>query len=71
VKDTRLFIEEVTAAAEILIEAIADAGLDLALPSGISMHIHHVTKQWSRLDQVFLSDYLMDMLISCNTQVSK
>ena len=55
-------------AAEILLEAVVDIGLEWALPSGIPMHIYNVTKHWSRLDQVFLSVCSENMLISCNTQ---
>jgi hypothetical protein len=61
-------MNEAMEAAEKLIEAIADAGLDLALPSGIPTHKHSVTKRWSRLDQVFLSKRSNDLLTSCNTQ---
>jgi endonuclease/exonuclease/phosphatase family metal-dependent hydrolase len=66
--DTRLFTREVTSAAEKLIEVIADVGLDLALPSGIPMHRHNITKKWSRLDQVFISDHLENLLALCNMQ---
>jgi|SRR6266850_1036997 len=66
--DTRLFTNKEMEAAEILIEAVTDAGLEIALPSGIPTHIHNVTKHWSRLDQVFLSDHSANMLILCNTQ---
>ena len=47
---------------------MASAGLELALPSGIPTHRHNVTKQWSRLDQVFLSDHSEYLLTSCYTQ---
>jgi len=67
-RDTRLFTTEATAAAEKLIKAIADIGLDLALPSGIPTHVHNVTKLWSRLDQVFISDHSENLLISCDAQ---
>ena len=66
--DDRLFMTEAIHAAEELIEAIADIGLELALPSGTPMHQHNVTKNWSRLDQVFLSDQTEHMLISCDTR---
>ena len=45
--DTRLFTNDGMEAAERLIEAVADAGLELALPSGIPTHKHNVTKLWS------------------------
>jgi len=67
-RDTRLFTTEVTAAVEKLIEAIADIGLDLALPSGILTHMHNVTKLWSRLDQVFISNHSENLLILCIAQ---
>jgi len=66
--DVRLFTSEATRAAEKLIEAVADAGLDLALPSGTPTHRHNVTKKWSRLDQVFISDHSENTITTCDTQ---
>jgi hypothetical protein len=54
-------------AAEKLIEAVMEAGLESVLPSGIPMHKHNVTKRWSRLDQVFLSAQSNEMLTTCST----
>jgi hypothetical protein len=65
--DTRLFTRDNTRAAEVLIEATAEAGLELALPSGIPTHIHNVTKLWTRLDQVFISDHSTDLITMCDT----
>ena len=69
--DTRLFTTEATNAAEKLIEAVADAGLELALPSGIPTHKHNVTKKWSRVDQVFVSDHSENAIITCDTQIDQ
>jgi hypothetical protein len=66
--DTRLFTGEAVKDAEVLIEVVAEVGLDLALLSSIPMHLHNVTKKWSRLDQVFLSDHSENLLIACNTE---
>ena|SRR5216683_2721542 len=66
-EDTRLFTNKAIEAAEKLIDAVADAGLDLVLPSGVPMHEHNITKWWSRLDQVFLTTHLGEALISCDT----
>ena len=66
-RDTRLFTGDAAEAAEKLIEALADIGLELALPSGIPTHKHNVTKCWSRLDQVFVSDHSESILLSCDT----
>jgi endonuclease/exonuclease/phosphatase family metal-dependent hydrolase len=67
-EDHRLFTNEAMEAAEKLIEAVADVGLELALPSGTPTHKHSVTKRWSRLDQVFLTDHSGDLLTICDTQ---
>ena len=63
--DTRLFTTTALEKAEKLINLVANVRLDLALPPRIPTHIHNVTKRWSRLDHVFLSDHSMDTLISC------
>ena len=63
--DTRLFTNEAIKSAEKLISLVADAGLELALPPQMTTHKHNVTKKWSRLDQVFLSEHMMDSLVSC------
>jgi hypothetical protein len=62
----QLFINEATEAAEKLIEAVMDAGLELELPNGIPMHKHNVTKCWSRLDQVFITAHSNELLITCS-----
>ena len=66
--DTRLFTTEAMKAATTLIEAVASLGLELALPSGIPTHFHNVTKKWSRLDQVFISDHSTDLIEACDTE---
>ena len=64
--DIRLFTTEALRKADKLIRAVATAGLDLALPPGMPTHKHNVTKKWTRLDQVFISEHTMDSLITCN-----
>jgi exonuclease III len=64
--DTRLFTNRAIKAAEVLIEAVAEVGLEMALPSGIPTQCHNVTKWWSRLDQVFISEHSEELLISCD-----
>jgi len=63
--DNRLFTKVALNKAEYLISAVADPGLDLVLPPKIPMHKHNVTKKWTRLDHVFLSDHSSDVLLSC------
>ena len=63
--DTRLFTKDAISKAEKLISAVADAGLELALPPKIPTHKHNVSKKWTRLDHVFLSEHSLDALISC------
>jgi hypothetical protein len=66
--NTRLFTTEALNAAEVLIETAASLGLELALPSGIPTHYHNVTKKWSRLDQVFISEHSTDLIEVCDTE---
>jgi hypothetical protein len=66
--DMRLFTTEAMNAAEVLIEAVASLGLELALPSGLPTHFHNVTKKWSRLDQVFISEHSADLIEACETE---
>ena len=65
--DTRLFTKTAIENAEILISAVAGLGLDLALPPGIPTHMHNVSKKWTRLDQVFISEDHLDSIIMCDT----
>lgn len=60
--DTRLFTRSVIQNAEILISAVAELGLDMALPPGIPTHLHNVSKKWSRLDQVFISKEFIETI---------
>ncbi|KAI0046411.1 hypothetical protein FA95DRAFT_1471542, partial [Auriscalpium vulgare] len=41
--------------------------MDLALPAGLPTHQHNVTKKWSRLDQVFITEHTYDHLLVCDT----
>ena len=66
-RDLRLFTDVAMKAAEPLIEAVAEASLELALPRGIPTHCHSIMKRWSRLDHVFISKESLGMLIMCNT----
>jgi ribonuclease HI len=66
--DTRLFTPDALRAAEVLIEAVASLGLELALPSGILTHVHNVTKKWTRLDQVFISEHSTNLVETCDTE---
>ena len=50
---------------------VADAGLDLALPSEIPTHKHNMSKKWFRLDYVFLSEHSFDTLLSYKTLPNK
>jgi len=66
---THLFTNDTLDNMEILIEAVADVGLELILPSGTLTHKHNVMKKWTRLDQVFLSEQSHNLLILCDTQL--
>lgn len=67
--DLRLFTTEALRVAKSLIEAVADAGLDLILPRGIPTHCHNVTKRWSRLDHMFITEDSVDAVTACGTLI--
>jgi hypothetical protein len=60
-----LFTRDALEKAEFLIQTVAELGLDLALPAGTPTHEHNVTKRWSRLDQVFVTEHTLDALTQC------
>ena len=64
--DTRLFTRSAIENAEILISAVAGLGLDLALPQGIPTHLHNVSKKWTRLDHVFITEDFLDTILTCD-----
>jgi ribonuclease HI len=66
--DVRLFTHTALEKAQTLIDAVAHAGLALALPPRMPTHCHNVTKCWTRLDQVFLSDQSLDAIITCEAR---
>src|SRR6266404_2348214 len=66
-KDNRLFTKVALDAAEILLKMIADLGMDVALAKGTPTHCHNVTKKWTRLDQVFVSEHMMEAITICDT----
>ena len=63
--DTRLFTRMATQDAELLISIVAELGLDLALPPGIPTHLHNVSKKWTRLDHVFISEEHLETVLVC------
>lgn len=63
--DVRLFTKQATDDTEVLINAIAEAGLDMALPPRIPTHLHNVTKKWMRLDHVFITENVMESINAC------
>jgi len=66
--DARLFTTEALEAANFLIDAVSALGLHMALPGGIPTHLHNITKKWTRLDQVFISDHSTDLIEACDTE---
>ena len=60
-----LFTTEALEKAETLIQIVAEVGLELALPAGTPTHEHNVTKRWSRLDQVFVTEHTLEAMTQC------
>ena len=66
-ENNRLFTKDACKAAEILLKAVADLGMDMTLAKGMLTHQHNITKRWSRLDQVFMMEHTMEAVIVCDT----
>ena len=60
--NTRLFTNEALLTTEMLISTVVETGLELVLPGGTPTHCHNVTKRWTRLDQVFISEHSVNMV---------
>ena len=54
--------------AELLIKATAHLRLDAALLAGTPTHLHNVTKKWLHLDQVFVTENTLDMIVLCEAR---
>ena len=63
--NNNLFTKEALEKAENLIQLVAEVGLDLALPAGTPTHEHNVTKRWSRLDHVFITEHTLESITQC------
>ena len=64
-EDTHLFTQQNNRFAEGLIGLIANYNLAMPLPKGIPMLQHIVTKRYSRLDNVFNTTGLSDLITKC------
>jgi hypothetical protein len=50
---------------DLLIQGLVELGLDMAIPVGIAMHEHNITKCWSRLDHVFVTEHTLEAVNQC------
>jgi exonuclease III len=66
-KDNRLFTKKAQDMVEVLLKTVADLGMDMVLAKGIPTHCHHITKKWTRLDQVFTAEHTVEAITSCDT----
>ena len=64
-ENNALFTREATNQAEVLIQSLAEIGLEMALEAGVPTHEHYVAKRWSRLDHVFSTEHTIEAIISC------
>ena len=69
-EDHCLFTRKALEEAKTLLRAVADHGMEMALPPGVSTHIHNVTKKWSRLDQVFVTEHTLDRILTCKAHLN-
>ena len=63
--DTRLFTKAAIQDTEVLINAIGEIGLNMVLPLGILTHLHNVSKKWTRLDHIFITEDHMSTIMIC------
>ena len=64
-ENSTLFTRETLSQAEILIQSLAEVGLEMALEAGVPTHKHYVTKRRSRLDHVFSTDHTIEAITCC------
>ena len=62
----RLFTPQAMREAEVLIAMVADEGMDMALPKGIPTLKHMVTNLYSRTDNVWCSETLLNRVLHCD-----
>ncbi|EUC61565.1 reverse transcriptase from transposon X-element protein, putative [Rhizoctonia solani AG-3 Rhs1AP] len=61
-----LLTDQYIEAADPLVQLLSDHDLRMILPEHIPTHKHFVSKRHSRLDNVFASDAISDLVIECN-----
>lgn len=66
--DERLFTREAPDRAQPLIDMIAEWDMEMLLPKGIPTLEHFVTKKWSRPDNIFGTEGLVERIVECDTQ---
>lgn len=54
-----------------LIQIIAEIGLEITLPAGTPTHEHNITKRWSRLDQVFVTENTLKAMMQCKALLTE
>ena len=64
-ENNALFTREATDQAEVLIQSLAEIGLELALEAGVPTHEHYIAKRWSRLDHVFSTEHTIEAITRC------
>jgi len=62
-----LFTNANITAAEELIDLVAKHGLQMTLPPGMATLQSFITKNWTQVDNVFISDTFTDHIITCST----
>jgi hypothetical protein len=70
-EDNRLFTRDTLEAAETLIKVTTEHRMEMVLAPGVPTHIHNITKKWSRLDQVFLTEHTLDKILICKARLNE
>ena len=70
-EDSWLFTKKAHEDAGELIELVVDQDMYMALPKGIPMLKHMVMKHFSRPDNVFCSNSLVNHILKCDTMLER
>ena len=66
-RNHHLFMVSASSTADVLISHLVEFHLSMALPKGLPTLEAMCTKNWMHVDNVFMSEGLMELLICCDT----
>ncbi|KAI0308772.1 hypothetical protein OF83DRAFT_1044737, partial [Amylostereum chailletii] len=67
-RNSHLFTNRNLAAADVLLNLASHFDMDMALPKHIPTLRAHATKNWTRVDNVWISSEMSNRIVECNTK---